>query len=450
MRCGGHTCPPGTCDHDGQLKLDRWGTGPAPAYVDAGSLPVLRSAGQPLGREDQLEFGSRLGFDFSGVRIHADTQAAESARRLAARAFTVGSHVVFGSGQYQPATSSGRAVLAHELTHVVQQSGTKAPTGSLAVDSDRGAERAAEATAQAMSAPTSMHTPVQTPSTSRGVARLMRAPDDSTATLTDPKTSETARTPEPAVGAPTEATVGSETGATPPAPESPPGEAVPMQAGGGTPPPATPVCVPGTALTWANFKGTPNNPKFGALTSTTVVPVTVGATTTFQAKLSESASWVRPKFKNPTNGALTGCNSLVSQCETFFTKNKAGGSFSMTPDPNPTCAASPQPDPSIEATSKAECKTVLGKECETLATTESTRLLAHEQLHMDISCEIATKANTALAGGTKLADVRSVVDSKLGPAQKEYDTDSDHGCDATGQSNWVSEVGKHLPKVTIP
>jgi len=64
---------------------------------------------------------SGLNHDFSRVRIHADTQAAESARSINSLAYTVGRNVVFGAGQYQPATREGRRLLAHELVHVMQQ-----------------------------------------------------------------------------------------------------------------------------------------------------------------------------------------------------------------------------------------------------------------------------------------------------------------------------------------
>jgi hypothetical protein len=59
------------------------------------------------------------------VRIHTDSNAAYLARRVNARAFTLGRDVVFGSGQYSPETSDGKKLLAHELTHTVQQSGQK-------------------------------------------------------------------------------------------------------------------------------------------------------------------------------------------------------------------------------------------------------------------------------------------------------------------------------------
>jgi hypothetical protein len=68
-------------------------------------------------------FEPRFGADFSQVRVHADGQAAEAARAVNARAFTLGRDVVFGGGEYQPRSSEGSRLLAHELTHVVQQNG---------------------------------------------------------------------------------------------------------------------------------------------------------------------------------------------------------------------------------------------------------------------------------------------------------------------------------------
>jgi outer membrane protein OmpA-like peptidoglycan-associated protein len=65
----------------------------------------------------------RFGHDFSNVRIHTGSQAAESARAVNALAYTVGHNVIFGSGQYAPATQAGRQLLAHELAHTVQQEG---------------------------------------------------------------------------------------------------------------------------------------------------------------------------------------------------------------------------------------------------------------------------------------------------------------------------------------
>ncbi|HET9474978.1 MAG TPA: DUF4157 domain-containing protein, partial [Steroidobacteraceae bacterium] len=78
--------------------------------------------GHPLSEGDRRFFDSRFGFDFSRVRVHADAAAAETAAALDAAAFTIGSHIVFGRDRYRPGSGSGKALLAHELTHVVQQS----------------------------------------------------------------------------------------------------------------------------------------------------------------------------------------------------------------------------------------------------------------------------------------------------------------------------------------
>jgi hypothetical protein len=83
---------------------------------------VLNSGGgQALDTETRAFMEPRFGHDFSRVRIHADAQAADSARAVSARAYTVGQDVVFASGEFSPATTEGKRLLAHELTHVVQQ-----------------------------------------------------------------------------------------------------------------------------------------------------------------------------------------------------------------------------------------------------------------------------------------------------------------------------------------
>lgn len=82
---------------------------------------VLRSSGQALDLSTRGFFEARLGKSFGEVRIHADNQAAMAASAVSAQAFTVGKHIAFGAGQYMPATFAGRRLLAHELTHVVQQ-----------------------------------------------------------------------------------------------------------------------------------------------------------------------------------------------------------------------------------------------------------------------------------------------------------------------------------------
>jgi hypothetical protein len=95
----------------------------APASMTAPPVvhDVLASAGQPLDGATRRFFESRLGHDFTHVRVYADANAAESARSINALAFTVGPNIVFNTGRYSPETPVGRRLLAHELTHVIQQ-----------------------------------------------------------------------------------------------------------------------------------------------------------------------------------------------------------------------------------------------------------------------------------------------------------------------------------------
>lgn len=82
---------------------------------------INSSSGRPLDPKTRNTMESRIGFDFGKVRIHTDARAAASAKALGARAYTVGNNIVFASGRFAPQTTAGRRLLAHELTHVVQQ-----------------------------------------------------------------------------------------------------------------------------------------------------------------------------------------------------------------------------------------------------------------------------------------------------------------------------------------
>jgi hypothetical protein len=84
-------------------------------------INALHGGGQPLSPSSRAFFEPRFGHDFSQVRVHSDTRAADTAKVVNARAFTVGRDVVFGAGQYTPDSQGGRRLMAHELTHVVQQ-----------------------------------------------------------------------------------------------------------------------------------------------------------------------------------------------------------------------------------------------------------------------------------------------------------------------------------------
>jgi len=171
--CGARTVAGGECEACSRKRLQ----GSAGSNSDTATVPpivneALSSPGQPLDSETRTFMETRFPHDFSGVplqaqtpatstlevnrpddtyeqqakqtandvmarsepaaestpvltdvRIHADSRAAESAQALNARAYTIGSHIVFDRGEYEPSTSKGRQLLAHELTHVAQQTG---------------------------------------------------------------------------------------------------------------------------------------------------------------------------------------------------------------------------------------------------------------------------------------------------------------------------------------
>jgi uncharacterized protein DUF4157 len=122
--CGG-TCD--DCQEDEAKSVQR--ATEMPASSAAASLPqappvvedVLRCRGEPLDSSTLAFMETRFGHDFAPIRVHHDRKASGSARAIDARAYTVGEHVVFGEGQHRPGTTEGQRLLAHELTHVVQQ-----------------------------------------------------------------------------------------------------------------------------------------------------------------------------------------------------------------------------------------------------------------------------------------------------------------------------------------
>lgn len=98
--------------------------------VSQASLQRRASMGTPLAEDLGAWMGSRMSADFSGVRIHHDGEAAGFADAIQARAFTHGRDIYFNHGEYQPATAGGKRLLAHELTHVIQQGAAKSGTAA--------------------------------------------------------------------------------------------------------------------------------------------------------------------------------------------------------------------------------------------------------------------------------------------------------------------------------
>ncbi|WP_395403612.1 DUF4157 domain-containing protein [Arthrobacter sp. UC242_113] len=120
---------------------------------------VSSGGGQPLEEPVRADMEGRLGHSFSDVRVHTGDAAHDSATSVNAHAYTVGSNIVFQRDKYDPGTDAGRTMLAHELTHVVQQrsgpvDGTATGTGVRVSDPSDRFEREAAATAErAMSIP---------------------------------------------------------------------------------------------------------------------------------------------------------------------------------------------------------------------------------------------------------------------------------------------------------
>jgi len=131
--CGTHNVGGEECEEcrKKQSLQRRRGTSPEPAGVPPVVHEVLRSPGQPLDRTIREFMEPRFGHDFGQVRIHTGTRASEAARSVNALAFTVGSHIAFGTGRFSPESAVGRRLLAHELVHVVQQRNGREAGGAL-------------------------------------------------------------------------------------------------------------------------------------------------------------------------------------------------------------------------------------------------------------------------------------------------------------------------------
>ena len=108
--------------------IDRSGVSEVPTIVHE----ALNSPGQPLDSAARAFFEPRFGHNFGSVRVHTGSLAAQSVRKVGARAYTVGQDIAFGMGLYNPSSNAGRKLLAHELTHTIQQSGKSVSAGAQA------------------------------------------------------------------------------------------------------------------------------------------------------------------------------------------------------------------------------------------------------------------------------------------------------------------------------
>ena len=133
--CSDGERPKSETRHPGQEKLSLQPEHAAENASQPSTTPplvqkILHSPGQPMDQSARSYFEPRFGHDFGQVRVHSGRQADQAAHSINARAFTTGSHIVLGSAQHAPESREGQQLLAHELAHVIQQSGGSAIRGS--------------------------------------------------------------------------------------------------------------------------------------------------------------------------------------------------------------------------------------------------------------------------------------------------------------------------------
>lgn len=138
--CGKHTGG-GTCTECARKQAHAAAGG---THAATPVETIIATPAQPLASGIRQAMEGSFAHDFSGVRVHTDAAAAGSADAVDALAYTVGSHIVFGAGQYAPQTPQGKGLLAHELAHVVQQhtaAGAAGESPQLEQEADHAAQR---------------------------------------------------------------------------------------------------------------------------------------------------------------------------------------------------------------------------------------------------------------------------------------------------------------------
>lgn len=441
--CGTQTPAGGECESCAHKRVQRKsGHGPAIASIPASVQQVLGSAGVPLEPHARRSMEAGFGHDFSHVRVHADQAAVRSAEALHAAAYTVGAHVVFGEGRYVPSITAGKRLLAHELTHVIQQGGRasslqRSSIGGLQLGAEDDAlEREADATAE----------------------RVMRGEQVAVATSSEPKVQRVPAPRQPAI-----------VGLDPAGPEA--------DLSGGTEDrlwqcmkntPGIPLECPQAPLTWSNYpvargagglgantgwnvKDKPMEPRVAACVRN-ILGWSQEQTHVFQATFVRGTAWVQPQFANPANVAATGCNGPVRQCARHFAarppRGRTLGDFTYSAAAGGACPASAAPA-TVTATSSADCH-LIGDECTRTAVAESARLLRHEQGHMDIACAMARKFNMAIAHGTPFPVLNRNPVAFIQRIQDRYDAQTRHGCLPGPQAAWEGEIASGLPKEPVP
>jgi hypothetical protein len=392
----------------------------APPIVDR----VLAGSGQPLHPGAQRFFEARFGRDFGSVRVHTDAEAASSARAVDAHAYTVGNHLVFGASRYAPETAAGQYLLAHELTHVVQQGAAlRRDSISPPIDVEEQEEDAQ---------------PVQRLRRHVAITGLDEAGPG--ADLTGERENEMYRLSERDKKL-----------------------AECKKAAG--PDPA--LCNPASPLSWSSFGGTPpDKAALSAKTFSTVESVEVpsqkceetitgyasGPTKRFQGVFAADKSWVKPEFRDSGDPTKNGSVAAIAKCESglaaLAAAGRVGGFKDLDSRSDPRCPAAVRAR-GDHATTKEECTTILGKDFNDAKTAESMRLLNHEQNHLALTCAVAKKGNDLLGAGERFDKVDAKIHAKRRAVEVQYDNDSHHGCDAAQQAAWETKITGGLPDLKL-
>jgi hypothetical protein len=173
--CGGRKDPDCTrCYKPGSAIMRRPASGRA-AFAPALVQEVLRSSGEPLDSATRAFFEPRFGHDFSKIRIHHDARASQSATAINALAYTAGRHIILGALTYAPDSEQTRGLLAHELTHAIQQQNS-AESSSMTIVESADHEHEAEAAALAIGSRTSI--PVRNTQYATSIFRQKLQPDE--------------------------------------------------------------------------------------------------------------------------------------------------------------------------------------------------------------------------------------------------------------------------------
>lgn len=209
-----------------------------------------------------------------------------------------------------------------------------------------------------------------------------------------------------------------------------------------------PVCDPDQALTWADFSGTPPQGNYAAKTAYTFPKDATANPVRFRALLDGGNSWVKSKWKNPTARADTGVKDSIDLCKKDM-KADSSTPWVLDDAPDPDCPASPVPNSAVEATTISECESKIGPEGDRVAGLESSRLLAHEQLHFTIACVLVKKANASIAAGKSVSSIETKLSQVDSTVTASYDNDTNHGCKAADQTAWNNKVANNLPGVKV-